>query len=79
MSLAFEARPLRERQLDAEQRVADVAIQVNNLASFLELQNKRLCSVRGVATAWARLAAAVQAMREVVADLQAAEDVECAR
>lgn len=55
---------------EATSRVVEVAVQSANLATFVELQARRICSVRGVAAQWQALALIAADLRKVSDELK---------
>lgn len=60
------------RDTEAITRTVEAAIQAANLATFVELQARRICRVRGVAPQWQALALIAADLRKVADELKAA-------
>lgn len=66
------------RDDEAVTRALEAGMQCGNLAHFVELQARRICSVRGVSPQWQALALIAAELRQIADELKAARDVEMA-
>lgn len=60
------------RDTEAVTHAVEAGVQCGNLAHFVELQARRICSVRGVAPQWQALALIAADLRTIADELKAA-------